>query len=204
MKSYKEYLSESKQTYNFKVKFAGNLPENTAKKIKEALGLFDCASCSSGKSAPITESHFDFPELKNIAVTVFDVSLNYPATSPQIKNLLSDALNKTLSEIRVRNPAEEAETILNHANDKKSSEALLEKDFDTTSTQEGVGEKHKLTFLKGLTKNKKTLEQYKGVNDSILAKTAPVEKAAGKDTKQNNTSPVGSRKVNGLPTAKGR
>jgi dissimilatory sulfite reductase (desulfoviridin) alpha/beta subunit len=35
MKSFKDYLTESKKTYDFKVKIAGDCPKDCVKKIKE-------------------------------------------------------------------------------------------------------------------------------------------------------------------------
>ena len=198
MKSFKDYLIESHQTYDFKVKIAGECPEDCSAKIKEALAQFDVAECSAGNRTPIQESHFDFPDLKNAEVTVFEVSLNYPTTSPAVRAAIASKLKTPEAMIRVRNPLEEAETILNHANDKKTSDkALLEKDYDKNADgQKLAGGKFVDSFLKELGKNKKELTQYKGVNEKILAKKAPAGKSekAGKST-SNNVSPVGSKKV---------
>lgn len=200
MKSFKEYLIESKQTYDFKIKIAGECPDDCADKIKEALAQFDCATCSSGKRTPIQESQVDFPELRNVEVTVFETSLNYPTTSEQIRNLVADKLNVSQTNIRVRNPAEEAEQEINE----QETEQVLGKDYPKENNQHLVGEKHTMSLLKELGKNKKTLEQYKGVNDKILAKKSPVEKTAASkvDKKSGSASPIGSKQVS-KPTAKG-
>lgn len=203
MKSFKEYLIESKQTYDFKVKVADECPDDCADKIKEALAEFTCSSCSKGMTSPIQESHIDFPDHKNVSVTVFEVSLDYPATSEQVRNTVAEALGKTQSCVRVRNPLEEAEQELNHSNDKNTGKALLGADYEKESNQNLVGEKQKASFLKELSKNKNQGTQYKGVNDKILAKKPPVEKSASaKADKAKAVSPIGSKQVK-LPTAKG-
>lgn len=202
MKSFKDYLIESKQTYDFKIKLAGE-HEDCAKKIKEALAKFDVASCSEGKTTPIQETQVDFPEEKNIEVTVYEVCLNYPATSEQVRAAVASKLGKTESQIKVRNPQEEAEVELNHANDEASGEALLEKDLEEVDGQKQVGDKHVMSLLKELGKHKTQGTQVKGTNDKILAKKVPSEKVAiaKTDKKAGTTSPVGSKKVT-LPTAK--
>jgi hypothetical protein len=201
MKSFKEYLTESKKTYDFKVKVAGECPDECASKIKEALSIYDCANVSAGARTPIQETHYDFPEHKNIEVTVFDVSLNYPTTSPQIRSVIANKLDVTESCVIVRNPQEEAETVLNHANDNKEG-SILDKPLEEVDGQKLVGDKHVTSFLKELSKTKTTGEQVKGTNDKILAKKAPSEKSVKvKTEKAGSTSPVGSRKVT-LPTAK--
>lgn len=204
MKSFKEYLIESKQTYDFKIKVADECPDDCADKIKQALAEFVCSTCSKGMTTPIQESHTDFPDHKNVSVTTFEVALDYPATSEQVRNKIAEALGKTQSCIRVRNPLEEAEQDLNHSNDEKTGEALLSKDYEKENHQDQVGEKQKMALLKELGKNKTTGTQYKGVNDKILAKKAPVEKspAAKADKKAGTISPVGS-KQNKVPSAKG-
>ena len=84
--------------------------------------------------------------------------------------------------IRVRNIHEEAELALNHEHNEKSGESLLSKDYEAnTEGQKLVGEKHVMGMLKELNKvGHQGLTQYKGVNDEILAKSVPAEKAKKK------------------------
>jgi len=203
MKSFKEYLTESKKVYEFKIKVADDV-KGATEKIKQGLSKYNVESCSAGKRAPIQETVADFPDHKNISVSTFDVTTSYPANSAQVRAAVAEALGLTETCVKVRTPAEENEIALNHANDEKSGEALLEKDYPAENNQEIVGDKHVMSLLKELSKNKHELEQYKGVNDQILASKAPSEKAEGpaaKAAKQNNKSPVGSSTVK-KPTAK--
>ena len=205
MKSFKEYLTESKKVYEFKVKVAGDCPKDCAKKIKEALAQYSVTSCSSGKSTPIQESNVDFPELKNTGMTVFDVCTNYPATSLQVRDAVSSCLKKTHSEIRVRNLAEEKETEINLQHAEKSGEALLGKDYEKDGDQEAVGEKRVENFLKELSKTKHAMTQYEGVNDDLLAKKEPkhVKETPGKQVKVKQTATNIFTKQIKVPTAKG-
>ena len=159
---------------------------------------------SAGKRLPIAEMHIDFPAHTNTNVTIFDVTLAYPATTAQVCAEVCGALNCNANAVVVRNLKEEAENEINHAHDKKSGEALLGKDYEAGGAQDQVGEKQKMSLLKELSKNRAELTQYKGVNDEILAKSNPASKSEGpaaKAFKENSKSPVGSRKVT-LPTAK--
>ncbi len=202
MRSFTEYLTESKKVYEFKVKLAGDY-KNAADAIKLALAPYKVESCSAGKRLPIAETHADFPNHKNTNVTIFDVCTAYPTNSATVRALIADKCRCTLESVKVRTPMEEAEIALNHANDEKSGEALLGKDYDASSEgQKLVGEKQKMSLLKSLTKDKRTLEQYTGVNDAILAKSLPTSESAATDgNKINSKSPVGSTKVK-KPTAK--
>lgn len=205
MKSFKEYLTESKKVYEFKIKIAHDV-EGASAKIKQALDKFKVESCSSGKRAPIQETVADFPEHKNVSVTVFDVTTAYPANSVQVRAAVAEALGLTETCVKVRNLKEQEECDINHANDEKSGEALLGKDYETnTEGQKLVGEEQKMSLLKQLTKEKHTLEQYTGVNDELFPNKAPKELSEGpaaKAAKDSLKSPVGSTKVK-LPTAKG-
>lgn len=199
MKTFTEYLTESKKVYEFKIKIAHDV-EGASAKIKQALAKYKVESCSAGKRAPIQETVSDFPEHKNVNVTVFDVTTAYPANSAQIRAAVSETLGLTESCVKVRTPGEEAECDLNHANDSKSGEALLGKDYAAENNQDLVGEKQKMSLLKELGKTKHAQEQYKGVNDELLAKSVPSEKSEGPAAKAaKNNSLIGSHKAK-LPT----
>lgn len=193
---------ESKKTYGFKIKIAGDCPEDCVAKIKEALSSYKIESCSSGKSTPITEKQVDFPQLENVGVTVFDVTLSYPTTNVEVREAVANKLNMVPSNIRVRNDQEEEELAINHEHDEATGEALLAKEeLEEVDGQTLVGNKKVTNLLKELSKHKKELTQYKGVNDKILAKKTPSEKANNQKVAINNTSTVGSRKAT---TAKGQ
>jgi hypothetical protein len=202
MKSFKEYLTESKKVYEFKVKIAGDCPKDCTEKIKMALSQYQLESCSGGKRTPIQERQVDFPEHANVNVTVFEVCTCYPATSLQIKNAIAETLKMSGALIKVRNAMEERELAINNANAAKSGKSVLEADYEKEDNQKLVGDKHTMSLLKELGKSKSVGEQKKGINDTILAKSVPTEKLKDKPVKQNNTSAVGSKKVK-LPTARG-
>ena len=203
MKSFKEYLTESKKVYEFKVKIAGDCPKDCPAQIKTALAQFHVESCSTGKRTPIQETHKDFPDHKNVNVTLFDVCTSYPATSPQVRDKIAEALGISHSAITVRNIHEAAEEEINHKHDTKSGNSVLQSDYESDNNQQMVGTQHAMSLLKELGKTKKAGHQHTGTNDALLAKSVPAEKNTSKEAKQNNVSPVGSRKVN-LPTAGGR
>lgn len=156
MKSFKEYLTESKKVYEFKVRFAGEIKPEGLKKIKMALEQYKLESCSTPRRTPIQESPIDFPSLKNTNVTIFDVTLAYPTTSLQVKSAIASA-GFLDSQISVRNLKEEEELAINHEHDKRSNEALLTKDYEADKEgQSLVGEKQKMALLKELSKTKHT------------------------------------------------
>ena len=178
IKTFKEYFIESKKTYEFKIKLAGEVCESAVNKIEAALDRFKVESCSETTKTPIQESQADFPDHKNIEVSVVDVCLSYPATSIQIRDSVSEALLLPHNCVKVRNLKEQEEDAINHqyCPNTKSGESMLGKDYEKENNQTLAGEKHTMALLKELGKTKTQGTQYKGVNDKILAKKAPSEK----------------------------
>lgn len=192
------YLTESKNTYVFKIKLIGEHQSDCVSKLKEALSKYKVISFSEGKRSPIQETQVDFPMYKNTNVTTFDVSLGYPITSVQLLGLISETINIPLNSIKVRSQKEEEEELINHQHDEKTGKTLLGSDYESENNQDVVGEKHVMNFLKELNKDKKHQgTQYKGINDEILAKKVPVDKAIGDAVKpvKQSKSPVGSNKI---------
>jgi hypothetical protein len=198
MSTFKEYLSESVKTYEFKIKIAGDLPEGFDKAMKTALMKYDCASISKGKRIPIQEAPLDFPEMKHSHVTIFDISCRYPATPQTLTEYLVDQLKIARGGIRVRNTREQ-ENIDDNVEAMNrigsSTESILNKPYDNEGAQDQVGDKKVLNFLKELGKISHKGEQVKGVNDDILAKSSPEEKSATNSDNMGTTSPIGSNKA---------
>ena len=177
MKSFKEYLTESKKTYEFKVKIAGNIPKDFATNLKTALSTFQVEAIKNAKRTPIQESPIDFPNVKFTEVTVFDVVLTYPTNSPTVAAVISEKLGINAKNVVVRTLGEEEESIINIQHmqglettpDANPDEALLNTPYEANSNQHLVGEEQKLSFLKSLESNKHGLEEITGTNDQLFA-----------------------------------
>lgn len=200
MKSFVQYLKESQEEkkYAFKIKVAGDLPDNCEDCMEAALNQFKVSRFTKGKSTPIQSTLLDFPNVKNASMTVFETEVDYPATSTVIAELLANATGISRECIRVRTPLEEANAEIEQENLKKDKpEVLLTKDYPKENNQHLVGEKRIASFLKELSKTSKDNQptQYKGVNDQLLAKTAHKEK------KEEIAKPGPARSV--LGSAKG-
>jgi hypothetical protein len=204
MKSYKQYLAESKKVYEFKIKVAGEVPKDFVKHIKMALDQYKVESCSAGKSTPIQETQSGFPSLKNVELTVFEVTTSYPANSLQIASAISECSGVPTSHMIVRTVGEELEDEIN--NGPEAGGALLGTDYPTENNQDKVGEKRLMSFLKDLSSNQTTGMAHTGVNDALLAKSVPVEKTAkSKQTKETGTvSAIGSKAIKLPDPYKGR
>lgn len=197
MKSFKDYLIESteEKKYSFKIKIAGDLPEHIEDTMKAALDKYKVTGFSKGKTTPIQAKLSDFPTLENTHMTIFNVDLDYPTTSQVLTAYMIETTGIDSCCIRVRSLKEEEEIELNSEHlDEENKEALLMKDYGKENNQNLVGEKHISSFLKELAKTSKDNQptQYKGVNDKILAKTAPKEKTASTEKLGPARSVLGS------------
>lgn len=182
MKLFSEYLRESKEDkkYAFKVKVAGDLPEHCEDVMETALQQYQVSKFTKGKSTPIQANLLDFPTVKNAAMTVFEVELDYPATSAVLAELLSTHTGISRDCIRVRTPLEEANLEIETEHmDSDKNQPVLTKDYPKENNQNLVGEKAVSNLLKDLAKVRKESQpvQYKGVNDALLAKKLHTERA---------------------------
>lgn len=87
MKHFKDYLVESERTYNYRIKFAGDVPSEFAKPFKEKLEQFDVVKFGTPKTTPVQARTPDFPAFENERTTSIDVEFRYPAIEPQIKQI---------------------------------------------------------------------------------------------------------------------
>jgi hypothetical protein len=184
MKPFSKYLKESQEEkkYVFKVKVAGDLPDNCEDCMETALQKYQVSKFTKGKSTPIQATLREFPNVKNASMTVFEVELDYPATSAVLTELLANSTGVSRDCIRVRTPIEEAnlEIELEHMDDNDAKgKSVLTQDYAKENNQGMVGEKHMTNFLKDLAKVRKESQptQYKGVNEKLLAKSLPKGKS---------------------------
>jgi hypothetical protein len=196
MKSFIEYLSESKEEkkYSFKIKIAGDLPDHCEDVMETALQKYQVSKFAKTKTTPIQAKIIDFPTMENVQVTIFEVDLDYPTTSQVLSSYMAEQTGVPLDRIRVRSPLEDAEAELNIEHLEVDKKALLTQDYQKENNQSTVGDKGISNFLKDLAKVRKEQVQYKGVNDAILAKKAPKEKSQEQAKPVAGKSPIGSAK----------
>lgn len=181
MSTFKQYLIESKKVYTFKVKIAGDVDKKISEAMKIALSRFECVSVSAPKRTPITESPLDFPNLKYTHVNIFDITCNYPGTTQEIAARLCEMLRMSSGNIIVRTDAEQLDQDFSLAGKNRigtKAPALLNNpNLEDVNGQDLVGEKKMMSFLKELGKTNHSGIEYKGVNDQLLAKSAPTASA---------------------------
>ena len=194
MKTLKEYLTESKKVYSFKIKIACDLPEGFEANFKKALEKYSVCRFEKTKTTPVQESPMDFPEVKNASVTMFEVDLDYPIISPEIVNMLTADLGCQEEHVRVRGANEPDYEEAVKATDEPSGKALLDQPYEKGEKFKNYfGDAYNKSFLKDLEKASKQRKKDLGQKDVKAG-----AKDAGPDYGSKSSSPVGSHQ-NKLP-----
>jgi|SaaInlV_125m_DNA_1040241.scaffolds.fasta_scaffold129851_2 hypothetical protein len=159
MKSLNEYLTESKKTYSFRIKVAGEIPESFEEKLHASLQRYGCQGVSKSGSTPIQKQVKDFPDLENTEVTMYESTCEYPVTPQEISVAIKNNLAMEYSHFRVRNVNDPYEAQETSAMDEPSGQSVLNdptyKDSEKVKTKDYFGDDFNKSFLKDLTKASK-------------------------------------------------
>lgn len=169
LKTFKEYLSESKKAYPFRLKVAGELPENFEKELKEKLGAVNPTVIEKSKT-PIQSKPLDFPDLENMEVHTFEVICEYPITTPELTEYIKCHVPE--SRFRLRNGADPTEMERSEFSTEPSGESVLEvpEYNDKIKAKDYFGDDFNKGFLKDLAKTAKERMKEEGKGEYKLPK----------------------------------
>ena len=158
MKSFREYLAENKKVYSFKVKVAGDLPENFSADLKNRLSKCGLKTLDETSRTPVQKTPLDFPELENVQVHIFDVICEYPVTGPEIETQLKE-MGMDPCCFRVRGAGEPTEVEQVQATAEPSGKSVLQDPGYSESAKikhkDYFGDDFNKSFLKDLEKTAK-------------------------------------------------
>ena len=203
MSIFKDYLTESTKSYDYKIKVAGTIADDFKNRMETALQKFELAKMSAGKKTPIQSLPLDFPALSNEEVTIFDVTTNYPCSVNVLKEYLADYMNINASMIVVRKPGEPTEEYQDQIADAGKSDfanklASVEEKFEKhpVKGEDHFGDKHNMSLMKELLKTRdRNLGEIEKGTDNAVGKIAPSED----DKKTGSPIHTGPGPVKGNP-----
>jgi hypothetical protein len=191
MKSFTQYLTESKKQYDFRIKIAGACDSDTEKSLKTCLEKYSVSSFKKSGTTPIQELPLDFPQVKNCEVNIFEVVLDYPATQFELTEYISQSCKINRSHLAVRKPGEPSEEYQEPAPERKG--ALLDdaeyKEAGNAKFEDYYGDKYNTTFVKELNDLLKLQRKQRGEEiptegaakfntDAACGTVSPIQQAA--------------------------
>lgn len=184
MRSFKEILTESKKTYEFKIGIAGDLDQGLTDTLETSLKKFGLSNMSSGKKTPIQERPLDFPQLQNMEVTYFEATVEYPTTVQVLQEYLGKCCGIDQSHIIVRNMNDPREEYQEMKDNEPYETMLTTEDMGGESAQESVGGNRVMDLLK-------ELETARKERDHDGAAGAPQGESADISDAENTKAVVG-------------
>jgi len=144
---------------------------------------------SAGKTTPIMTQPLDFPMLSNEQVTIFDVTTNYPTTSREMKEYLSDIMRIPATHIVVRKPNEPSEEYQTQMDVAKKSEYrnklhdIEYKDAPKVNAEDFHSTKANMSLLKELLKDRQENKDAPKEKENAMSKDeqgtpSPLSKAS--------------------------
>jgi len=205
MTDFKQYLAESTKEYDYRIKVAGDLSEDFSARLETALKKYEVKSLSKGKKTPIQEVPLDFPNLKNQAVTIFELKTSYPASVFEMHSYISNIMRLQPNQLVVRKPGEPSEEyqeeIKTKAEKKSEFRSVLQdveyKDAPKVKADEVYGDRANQSLLKELLKAKKEKKEFAAkpkVEQEVQNNESDKKNAGSPLTKPTNPHPDPKRK----------
>ena len=162
MSEFARYLSESIKEYVYKIKVAGDLDKDFANQLETACQKFEVKKLSAGKKTPIQEMPLDFPALKNIQVTIYELITAYPVSAHELKEYLAYYLNLPKNQLVVKKPGEPSEEYQDEMKNKPSEFKSKLQDIEygdapKVEADKIYGDKANASLLKELLKARKEI-----------------------------------------------
>lgn len=198
MKAFKAYLTESQQTFDFRLRIAGELPKDLMSKIKTVLEAYKVVNVATPKRLPIQETP-EFPNMGPVEVNIIDVTLQYPCNDIQVRTLVAERAGVNPACIKVtpiNSPYEVALEGGERSGPNKAGESVLDQpDMVAEKVEKDlVGDARVPNLIKELEETRKY--QY----PEIAGGKTPVAKSTN-DLPVGRASPIGTHQ-NKIPVAK--
>lgn len=168
--SFVTYVAEAKTEYKYVLKFAVHeMTDAMIDMLESCLKKYDLKSASAFRKTPIQESPLDFPNIKNTAVFICDLTLGYPGSLDFLRTFLCSSMGISPQQLAVysENDPRQIETDLyldrNSEEFKSKYKTRLGSDYEEEEVP-AYGEKYNTSFLQELEKVSKERNVTKVIN----------------------------------------
>jgi len=167
MKSFTEYLTESKKTYTFRIKLAKELSGDDLTRIENHLAKYDVQKVSAPTKLMLQSTPYDFPQLRGYEIYVVEFETNLPASAYQIQTEIQALIGISDGYMKVRSdqePLEQREQSLmdSESDDEEVSSLLADSTYseaEDINPEDFFGDKYNTSFVQELLKLKKDQEK---------------------------------------------
>ena len=156
MKTFKEYLTEAQKTYMVRIKVAGELPEGFEGNLKKYMEKYQTVSFKKVASTPIQEHPHEFPRLKNMEVSIFDVDAEYPISFQQLEEVLTATFGISPDHLRVKHPNDQTELTTDDGEEYEPKLTDAEYKDDTATGEPLYGDEYNMSLFQELMKQRQT------------------------------------------------
>ena len=185
MKSFTEFLTESTKQYNFRIKVAGTLSDEQVDRLEAAMEKWGLQSINKPKVTPIQKHPVDFTNLKEIEVSIMDMTLDYPATPQEIIARMAEYCTVNPDHIKVYNGDDPNQAELEaKAEEAEEYEVQLTAPYPKSEKNLPAGDKFVQKFLK---------DQKRKPAFKIAGGNSPKSQSTN-DLPQGKNSPISGRK----------
>jgi hypothetical protein len=186
MKNFQSYIAELNHPYQFRVKLCGVEPVGeTLTRIKNALETYQLVEMGSVKRLPIQEDR-DFPKMGPCQCYLFEVTVKYPTTPNQLRQIVSARAQIDPECVCVYNEDTAAQEDAVQERINKQGPVLTEPEM-TTDSAPPAGQQLVDSFIKELSTKK---FEFAGKSDADGKTTNDVPQNT-KSVLKPNTSPRG-------------
>jgi hypothetical protein len=157
MKSFTQYLQESKQTYKYKIKMAKEPTDSDVDRIERHLLKYDVQKMSAPKKLMLQSTPIDFPHLRGYEIFVMEFETSIVASGFQIQTEIQNmlGLNDGILKVRAAHEPDEAEQ-------KEVESVLADSEYKEAEKVKGddyYGDKYNTSFVQELLKLRKDKEK---------------------------------------------
>lgn len=186
MKSFSEFLTESTKQYNFRIKVAGTLSNEQIDRLESAMEKWGLQSINKPKVTPIQKHPVDFTNLKEIEVSIMDMTLDYPATPQEIIARMAEYCTVNPEYIKVFNSDDPNQIEMEAKVEEEDEEYQVQllTPYPKSEKNLPAGDKFTQKFLKD--QKRKPLFKVAGGSTAKASST--------NDIPQGNLSPISGRK----------
>jgi hypothetical protein len=158
MKSYTQYLAESKKTWKFCIKTIHQLTDDQCDRIEKHLIKYDSTGLGAEKKTILQSTPRDFPQHRGYEVYMYEFETNLIATGNQIANEINSLYGLSANVLKVKSEHEPDEDVVEEKNDSLLADPDY-KEAEDVNSDEHHGDKYNTSFLEELAKLRKEKEK---------------------------------------------